>query len=284
MDKDRGNMDYDLCSSLEEAQGKIEQAAPADPMFLYTQSQNIHISVINRQGAKPIDGENYRGFYAPYASRLRRMDGCFGRFIGFLKARGLYDSSVIILTADHGDSLGEQGRWGHAYTIYPEILRIPLVIHLPTEIRQTYQVNPDAVAFSTDITPSLYYLLGHRPIKLQEMFGRPLFTERIEEQAQYRRESYLVASSYAPVYGILGGDGRDLFVSDAVNFKDYAFDLTSDPPAAQTVTSSMRAQSQKVIRQQVTGIGALYHFATGEAAHGAESKTARLHSEKSEAH
>ena len=151
---------------------------------------------------------------------------------------------------------------------------MPLVIHLPTDIRQTYQSSPTAVAFSVDITPSLYYLLGHRPIKLHEMFGRPLFTERIEEQAQYRRESYLMASSYAAVYGILSGDGRSLFVSDAVDYKDYAFDLTANPPAAQTVTSSMRAEMQRVIRQQVTGIGAFFHFTPGNAGQGAGAKTA----------
>jgi arylsulfatase A-like enzyme len=276
LDTDRTGMDYDTCSSLEDLQGKIA-AAPNAPMLLYTQSQNIHISVINRQGGKSIDDANYHGFYPPYASRLRRIDGCFGKFIGFLKARNIFDSSIVILTADHGDSLGEEGRWGHAYTIYPEILRIPLLIHLPPEIRQKYQVNTAAVAFSTDITPSLYYLLGHRPIKAQEMFGRPLFTERIEEQSPYHRDSFLVASSYAPVYGILGGDGRSLYVSDAVNYKDYAFDLTTDPPAAQTITSSMKADFQKLIRKRVTDIGALFHFASGPASQGVESKTAMLH-------
>ena len=46
------------------------------------------------------------------------------------KQRGLYDDSVVIVTADHGDSLGEDGRMGHAYTLYPEIVRIPLLVHL----------------------------------------------------------------------------------------------------------------------------------------------------------
>ena len=51
---------------------------------------------------------------------MRRLDGCFGAFVDDLKASGLYDDSLIVLTSDHGDSLGEQGRMGHAYTVFPK--------------------------------------------------------------------------------------------------------------------------------------------------------------------
>src|SRR5262249_2826612 len=135
LDQGRANMDYDLCSSLDELGTRVAKEPKDARLFAYTQPQNIHISVINRAVAKPISGENYGGFYPPYASRLRRMDVCFGSFIDKLKALGLYDSSIVILTADHGDSLGEQGRWGHAYAIYPEIVRIPMLIHVPSELR-----------------------------------------------------------------------------------------------------------------------------------------------------
>src|SRR5262249_37844154 len=158
--------------------------------------QNIHISIINREGAKPIDGGSYRQFYAPYASRLKRIDGCFGNFIDYLKQKGLYEKSIVVLAADHGDSLGEGGRWGHAYTIYPEIRKIPLIIHLPAAMRDRYSHNTKLVTFSTDITPSLYYLLGHRPTTKHDMLGRPLFTEKAEEQGPYRQENYLICSSY----------------------------------------------------------------------------------------
>ena len=38
------------------------------------------------------------------------LDGCFGGFIEKVRARGIYDTGLIVATADHGDSLGEQGR------------------------------------------------------------------------------------------------------------------------------------------------------------------------------
>jgi phosphoglycerol transferase MdoB-like AlkP superfamily enzyme len=265
LDESTANMNYDLCSSLDELEGKLKsQPAGHPPLFAYTQPQNIHISVINREGARSIDDANYRNFYAPYASRLRKIDGCFGNFVASLKKLGMYDNSIVILTADHGDSLGEQGRWGHAYTIYPEILRVPLIIHLPTALRQKLSAAPSAIAFSTDITPSLYYMLGHKPTTNNEMFGHPLFTERAEEQAQYRRDNYLVASSYGAAYGILSGDGKALFVSDAVSYKDYWFDLTTDDSGGSSVNNSTKAKYQEKIRKGILAINHFYKYAGGD--------------------
>jgi arylsulfatase A-like enzyme len=265
LDESTANMNYDLCTSLDELEGKLQsQPAGHPPLFAYTQPQNVHISVINREGARSIDNGNYRNFYAPYASRMRKIDGCFGNFVASLKKLGLYDNSIVILTADHGDSLGEQGRWGHAYTIYPEILRIPLIIHLPPAIRQKLYAAPNAIAFSTDITPSLYYILGHKPAVNNEMFGHPLFTERAGEQVPYHRDSYLVASSYGAAYGILSGDGKSLFVSDAVNYKDYWFDLTTDDSGGSSVNGSTKAKFQAKIRERILAINHFYKYAGGD--------------------
>ncbi len=251
-------MELDFCSSLNELTSNLG-AAQTGPIFAYTQPQNIHISVISRQGQKSIDNGEYRNFYAPYASRLHRIDGCFGQFIQTLKTRGLYENSFIVLTADHGDSLGEQGRWGHAYTIFPEIMRVPLILHLPKQW-QKYQSDPDALAFNSDVAPSLYYMLGHRPIQNNELLGKPLFTEHREELNGYKHESYLISSSYAAVYGILSDEGRFLYTADAVNLKDSWFDLSETEPAARSVTTSMRMTYEKMIREKIELISRQYKF------------------------
>jgi arylsulfatase A-like enzyme len=218
--------------------------------------------VIQRQGAKAIDGGSYREFYAPYASRLRRIDGCFGQFVNFLKTRGMYDSSVVVFTADHGDSLGEQGRWGHAYSLVPEVVRIPLLIHLPASLRRL-QYDPNGVAFSTDITPSLYYMLGHPPSLHNEIFGRPLLTETTEEQAMWHRDHYMIAASYAAVYGILSGDGKSLFVADGVNERNSYWEIYDQTSRGGFAGSRAQGQGQKLIREGITRINELYKFRPG---------------------
>jgi membrane-anchored protein YejM (alkaline phosphatase superfamily) len=258
LDKDRANMDYDFCATLLELQTKLDTPPPG-PLFAYTQPQNLHISVIQRQNESVLPGGPYNGFYAPYASRLARLDACFGTFIEYLKIRHIYDNSVIILTSDHGDSLGESGRWGHAYTIFPEILRVPLIIHVPVAMRSGLNQDPDAVAFLTDIAPSLYYLLGHRPIQDLPVFGRPLFTEKTEDQNRYRRADYLVASSYAAVYGILTANGSRLYIADAANQTEYAFDLFG---AAKRVplSDSTRSAYRQRIRDHIFAINQFYGY------------------------
>ncbi|MBL8230028.1 MAG: sulfatase-like hydrolase/transferase [Bryobacterales bacterium] len=258
LDAKTSHMDYDLCRSLGELEGKIAaEGYPKSGVFAYTQPLNIHIARINQEGGKPIDDHSYGAFYSPYASRLRRIDGCFGNFLQFLKQHGLYEDSIVVLTADHGDSLGEDGRWGHAYTIYPEVIRVPLLFHLPQAMRSLHH-SPKIPAFSTDITPSLYYLLGHRPVLKHQFQGRPLFTERPEEQGAYRRNYYLVASSYAAVYGVLSGDGTRLFISDGVNYRDSVFDLSSYAGSGSRAPSSVRSEFQSLIREEIESLANWY--------------------------
>ncbi|MEW5980752.1 MAG: sulfatase-like hydrolase/transferase [Acidobacteriota bacterium] len=253
---------YDLCRTLEELTGHLTSPPAGDdrPVFAFTLAQNVHVSSIARERASVPAGEVYPGFYAPYASRVRRIDGCIGSFIGMLKARGLYENSVLIFTSDHGDSLGEDGRWGHAYTIFPEIIRIPLVIHLPRRW-QRLAVDPDALAFSTDVAPTLFYLLGHRPTVNHPLFGRPLFTERPGERRAYLRDDYVVASSYGPVYGLLRDGGRSLYVVDAASFRDYDFDMTTGPAGTpRRVSDTVRSEAQARIRKTVEEIASYYRI------------------------
>src|SRR6185503_19449312 len=103
------------------------------PVFFYTLSQNVHISIAWSRPPPP--NRTYPGFFPQVAAGVERLYSCFVGFIDFLKRTGRYDDSIIILLSDHGDSLGEEGRWGHAYVIVPEIIRIPLIIHIPAALR-----------------------------------------------------------------------------------------------------------------------------------------------------
>ena len=254
--------DLKLERSLADLVSRLRRGeAQGQPVFAYAQPQDLHISTITREGASVPKGESYPGFYAPYASRLKRADAGFGKFLSALRELGLYDDSIIVLTSDHGDSLGEDGRWGHAYTIFPEILRVPLIVHLPAAMSSRVASNPSGVAFLTDITPTLYSLLGHEPDLRNDVFGRSLFAARSRDLPAAERAdgNFLVASSYGPVYGILGGNGRSLYIADAVNYTDYLFDLTgypSVPPPA--LGDERRAAYRELVRAAVDSIHAFY--------------------------
>lgn len=262
IDKGVSTQSLKFCSSLEEIKEKIiNRSDKTRPIFVYTQPQNIHVSVINRESRSVIDKDSYSNFYAPYASRVKQIDKCFGDFINFLKSQEMFENSIIIFTADHGDSLGEEGRFGHAYTIFPEILKIPLIIHLPNNFLSSMVWNTKTLTFSTDITPSLYYLLGHKPIIKHKIFGRPLFTTTLEEQKTYLQDYYLVASSYGAVYGLLSNNGQSLYIADGVNFQDYFYDLATDPKGTNNIINPIVKQEHEgLIRQHIETINNFYKF------------------------
>jgi hypothetical protein len=258
LDRGRSEIEFDLCRTLDELQGVLNGAERAmQPVFVYTLPQNIHISHVRSTPVPP--GASYPGFEAPVAAAIERIDACFGGFVGFLKQAGLYDDSVIVLTSDHGDSLGESMRWGHSYTMFPEVVRIPLVIRVPSWLRADRTVSPGTLSFLPDVTPTLYSLLGHEPARLGALFGQPLFTPRGPDVSVRRASPYLVASSYGPVYGVLRENGTRLYIADGVNNRDYAYDLTGAAVRV-GITAADRAANRSFIREQIRELARIYQF------------------------
>jgi sulfatase-like protein len=260
LDPQLGTMDVDLCRTVDELEAMLSRTDDPRPMFVYTLPQNVHIAVASRR--KVGADESYPGFFAPVASSLRRVDGCIGGFIDDLKRSNLFDRSIIILTADHGDSLGEGGRWGHAYFMYPEVMRVPLIVHLPPAMAASLVADPGRLAFSTDITPTLYALLGHPPADLGRIFGRPLFVRPGTDVSPRRRQDFLLASSYGAVYGMLRMNGGEMYVADAVDAQEYAVDMTGEPAVRVALTRDRIAADRRRIEEQIGEIDARYHFSS----------------------
>jgi arylsulfatase A-like enzyme len=263
LDAHRAVKDFRFCGTLSEIQKKLAARAPSDaPVFAYALPQDIHVSAITREGGTAIDQNRYDGFYAPVASRVSRFDRCFGSFVEQLKASNLFDDSIIILTSDHGDSLGEGGRMGHAYTLFPEIVQIPLIVHLPSRLRAGLDPENESAVFSTDITPTLYALLGMTPERPRPFYGRPLYRARGTRPRAVESAAPVVASSYGAVYGALVDQQRSLYVLDTINVREHAFSLDgSGPGVAIQPTADMREQGQQAIRATVEGIADFYRFA-----------------------
>jgi arylsulfatase A-like enzyme len=247
-------MDVDLCSTFDELETKLDRGEA--PVFFYSLPQNVHITVASQR--KVPAGESYPGFFPRVASSVYRLDRCVGQFVAFLKATKRYDDSIIMLTADHGDSLGEEGRWGHAHYIVPEVMRVPLIVHLPTWMKTRVTADLDAASFLTDITPTLYSLLGHEPAALGPLFGRPLFVGRGADESWRRRETFLLGSSYGAVYAVLRNNGTEMYVVDAVDGRDDLFDMDAGDTERLALTRAMTMEGRGLIRERLDALAAKY--------------------------
>jgi arylsulfatase A-like enzyme len=67
----------------------------------------------------------------PYAGELSFVDHCIGQVIQKLKDMNRYDSTLLIITGDHGEMLGEHGEEEHSYFVYQSAIHVPLIVKVP---------------------------------------------------------------------------------------------------------------------------------------------------------
>lgn len=256
----------ELGATLVELEGLLEaRPREAAPVFFYTQPKNVHQFATNQLPSPASTGWQARpGFNYRISFEVHQVDQELGSFFSWLKARGLYDNSIILITSDHGDATGEFGRSSHSLVLYPEIMRVPLLIHLPASLRKNLVYDDSRVSSLTDITPSLYYLLGHRPIVAHPLFGRPLFASTLDELRSYHREDLFLASDVRAAYGLLSGNGRYFYASYDSPPQSYLFDLSRDPNGEHNILTDTekRLYDQQVI-DHLHALGDFYGYRPG---------------------
>ena len=106
-------------------------------------------------------------FSALYDAEILEFDTeVIGPLLKKLKELDLYDNSIIIICADHGDEFGEHGYMGHGQTLYDEVTHVPLIIRIPgiqggrkvTELSETVDIMPTLLDFLEIPTP--YFTQG----------------------------------------------------------------------------------------------------------------------------
>lgn len=257
--------EHDFCTIAGDLRAKLDtRSDPAQPVFLFTQPKNIHgARLMQIHNVRKPSGKFPSGFRPLYSSELQRLDGCFGEFIADLKHRGLYDNSIIVVTADHGEGQGEGGYYGHGITVRPYSIYVPLLVHLPAAQRALY-ADTNAVAFASDIAPTLYALLGYE-LTSHPHFGRPLFTRDKATHDAFLRPDYLIESSYYPSYAVLSDNGRFLYIDDAAKLQRFYYDLEADPRGEHDLLTSPNADpivaaKRAFIRREVQRVADLYGY------------------------
>jgi len=118
--------------------------------------------------------EPYASRYSsqPYDGEVAWTDELVGRLDAALTRLGLHDSTLMALTSDHGEALGEHGELVHGFFLYQATLRVPLLLRGPG-IRAGTQIP--VVARSVDLFPTLLELSGvAAPKSAHALSGRSL--------------------------------------------------------------------------------------------------------------
>ncbi|MGB9072649.1 MAG: sulfatase-like hydrolase/transferase [Terriglobales bacterium] len=206
--------------------------------------------------------EPYSREYAaqPYDGEIAFADEQVGRLLRFLKEKGLYQNTMIVLTGDHGESLGEHGEKTHGFFIYNATMRVPLIIRLPAKspVQRMVQTVADPVS-TVDLMPTMLAAAGVEvPAQVQ---GTSLLPVLQGKTADHERNLY--GETFLPR---LHFNWSELRGTENAKYHFIAaprpelYDLAKDPgevhnllPEKKAVAEEMRAKLAGLIREYSAG-------------------------------
>jgi len=128
-------------------------------------------------------------------AELAFVDAWLGTLLEHFKRRGLYDNTLIIVAADHGDNFGEHGLLRHGLCLYDTLLRVPLVIRAPGAALKG-RIAP--LTRLIDLFPTILRITGVEDEAAGEFQGQDLVAAIERDEFA----GYAVAELYRPLQGI----------------------------------------------------------------------------------
>ena len=154
-----------------------------------------------------------------YLNCMRLQDIFLENLFDQYEELGLYEETIFVIFGDHGEGLGEHGRYQHNDTAWEEGLKVPLLIHAPGMLKGGERVED--LSNLTDVLPSVLDLLGYE-VEDGEYPGysllRPLPADRTLRFSCFH-ENQCMASI----------EGYKKYIYHYGNWPDEFFDLSEDP-------------------------------------------------------
>ena len=188
----------------------------------------------------------------PYLAEIAYTDQVVGRLTTWLREKGLIERTLVVLTADHGESLGEHGESTHAYFIYDATTRVPLLVRTPWGLTGRRAAQTSGV----DVMPTVLDLVG---LPAQPgIDGRSLAREILDPRATSDRMAY--SETYFPRYHF-GWQHLRAVRSRAYKYIDAPepelYDLAADPGETRNIyrgfsrrAEDLRLRMEELVRNE----------------------------------
>lgn len=165
------------------------------------------------------DKRQDRQYYiSQYDAEIRMVDDALKEIVGLLQKSAQFDNTVIVIASDHGEYLGEHGRWFVHDDLYSQTLMIPLVFCGPgvPEGGRT-----DSLAESIDVAPTLLSLAGFIPPA--SMTGKKLFTD--DGKVRRHVSDHVLSESPQPNrFSVMSSALQWIGTNPKIELYDYVFD------------------------------------------------------------
>lgn len=251
-------------ATLDAAARWLDQRDPAKPFFLWVHLIDPHgpytapeepDRYVGDAHAKPGQralplGESNIGFHdipryqilngvrdpdyyvARYDAEIRYADAALGDFFATLRTSGLFDRTLVVVTADHGETLDEpnhQRYFSHGLVAYEEDARIPLIVREPAGGERLSRVDTKRPILSIDVAPTMLDLLG---VEIPAAFeGRSVVPAvRADEEVIYSFGSYgtpIQEQRMGTQLSVRRGPWR--YVFNTIDGREELYDHRADP-------------------------------------------------------
>ena len=105
-----------------------------------------------------MDERDFEILTALYDGEITYLDTRIAEVLGWLEESGILDRTMVIITADHGENVGDHQMMGHAYCLYDTLLHVPLIIHYPGGTTAPGRVEHQVQTL--DLLPTILAMLG----------------------------------------------------------------------------------------------------------------------------
>jgi arylsulfatase A-like enzyme len=137
----------------------LEQRRADEPFFLWVHYFDPHTPYDAPAAWRlPAAGDDGTRLRAAYDAEIRFVDDALGKLLDVLETRGRAQDTLVVVTSDHGEGLGDHGQLEHGPLVYEEAVRVPLVARFPQ--RLTAGVRCPGEVELMDVAPTVLELLG----------------------------------------------------------------------------------------------------------------------------
>lgn len=184
-----------------------------------------------------------RHYVANYDAEIAYVDRELGRLMDVIEKSGKADRTLLVVTADHGESMTDHGRYFAHGSIYEHDLRVPMIVWGPGRVPAGTIVTERT--HHLDIVPTLLDYAGVKaPANLKGRSLRPVIDGKAKSTLAW---SVAVTGAGKDERVAIVGDGRLKVVVDGKHVPVEAYDLGADPAELHDVLGERRAEADAVV-------------------------------------